>query len=45
MLIQSTKELTDIKTKVSKCKSTLNAEVKYLKETLTKMEPNITLAP
>lgn len=37
MLIQSTRELSVVKEKVSKCKSTLNTEVKYLKETLTKM--------
>jgi hypothetical protein len=40
MLIQSTRELSVVKEKVSKCKSTLNAEIKYLKETLTKMGVN-----
>jgi hypothetical protein len=40
MLIQSTRELSTVKEKVSKCKSTLNAEIKYLKETLTKMGVN-----
>jgi hypothetical protein len=45
MLIQSTKELNDIKTKISKCKSTLNAEVKYLKETLTKMGTQYNFGP
>jgi hypothetical protein len=40
MLIQSTRELSVVKEKVSKCKSTLNTEIKYLKETLTKMGVN-----
>lgn len=40
MLIQSTRELSTVKEKVSKCKSTLKAEVKYLKETLIKMGAN-----
>jgi predicted transcriptional regulator len=37
MLIQSTKELNDIKDKVSKCKHTIGTEIKYLKELLNKM--------
>jgi hypothetical protein len=40
MLIQSTRELSVVKEKVSKCKNTINAEIKYLKETLTKLGTN-----
>jgi hypothetical protein len=45
MFTQSTKELADFKAKVSKCKSALNAEVKYLKETLTKLGAKYNFGP